>query len=131
MILIIGGAYEGKTEYAEKTLGISESEILDGRKCDLREVHFAKAVNNFHVLIKRLLEDNRINTNEFIDEIYSVNPDITIISDEIGCGIIPLEKSERLWREETGRACCKAAELSDVVVRINCGIPSVIKGELP
>lgn len=130
MILIIGGAYEGKTQYAVKNLGITESEILDGKTCEYRDLFSAKAVNNFHLLIKRLVESGE-NTLEFVDKVYNSNPTITIISDEIGCGIIPLEKSDRIWREETGKACCKIAEMSDVVVRINCGIPTVIKGELP
>ena len=131
MILIIGGAYEGKTGYAAKILGISESEIIDGSVCDLCEVYSAKAVNNFHMLIKRLTEINEKDAVEFVADICGKNPNIVIISDEIGCGIIPLDKNERRWREETGRACCKAAELSEAVVRINCGISSVIKGELP
>lgn len=130
MILIIGGAYEGKTQYAVKNLGITESEILDGKTCEYRDLFSAKAVNNFHLLIKRLIESGE-NALEFVDKVYNSNPKITIISDEIGCGIIPLEKSDRIWREETGKACCKIAEMSDVVVRINCGIPTVIKGELP
>ena len=130
MILIIGGAYEGKTQYAVKNLGITESEILDGKTCEYRDLYSAKAVNKFHLLIKRLVESGE-NTLEIVDKVYNSNPTITIISDEIGCGIIPLEKSDRIWREETGKACCKIAEMSDVVVRINCGIPTVIKGELP
>ena len=56
------------------------------------------------------------------------NPDIVIIINEIGAGIIPLEKSERIWREETGRAGCILAENSAEVVRVICGIPVKIKG---
>lgn len=126
MILIIGGAYEGKEEYAAKMLGISESEILDGQSCDFNGVFTAKVVKNFHLLIKRLIEDGE-SSAAFVREICEKNPDITIISDEIGCGIIPLEKKDRLWREEAGRACCIIAEKSSAVVRISCGIPSVIK----
>lgn len=130
MILITGGSYEGKTEYAVKSLGISDDEIVDGKSCDFMKLHSSKAVRNFHLLVKRLIENN-MDAVEFVREIYAKNPKIIIISDEIGCGIIPLEKDDRLWREETGRSCCKAAELSEAVVRISCGIASVIKGELP
>ena len=48
---------------------------------------------------------------------------------EIGCGIIPLEKSERKWREITGRAGCIIAERAETVYRVCCGIATVIKGE--
>lgn len=130
MIFITGGAYEGKSEYAAKILKISENEILDGKNCISDEIFSIKAVKNFQFVVERLIENN-VDTLDFVQKISEKNPDITIISDEIGCGIIPLEKSERIWREETGKACCKIAEISSVVIRICCGIPSVIKGELP
>ena len=38
---------------------------------------------------------------------------------------------ERAARERAGRLCCLLAERADTVVRVFCGIPKVIKGELP
>ncbi|MBQ2910721.1 MAG: bifunctional adenosylcobinamide kinase/adenosylcobinamide-phosphate guanylyltransferase, partial [Clostridia bacterium] len=51
------------------------------------------------------------------------------IADEIGCGIIPLEKSDRIYREALGRFLCDLAAISDTVIRVTCGIPTFIKGE--
>ena len=48
--------------------------------------------------------------------------------DEIGCGIVPMEKSERVWRENAGRCGCIIAANSVKVIRIVCGIPDIIKG---
>ena len=50
-----------------------------------------------------------------------------IIMDEIGCGIIPLEKSERLWREAVGNVGCFLAERAEGVERIICGTAVRIK----
>ena len=53
-----------------------------------------------------------------------------VICSETGCGIVPLDKKERLAREATGRLMCALAAEADTVVRMICGIPQVIKGEI-
>ena len=111
MTLITGGAYSGKTEFAIKRFNIKSTDIIDGAECSLEQVFACRAIRNFQLLVKR--------------------PDLIIITNEIGSGIIPMEKSDRIWREETGRACCAAAGFSNLVVRMCCGIPTAIKGELP
>ena len=52
-----------------------------------------------------------------------------IICDEVGCGIIPLDKSDRVYREALGRFLCDLAALSDTVIRVTAGIGQFIKGE--
>ena len=127
MIMITGGAYQGKTEYAKQRFGFSDDEILNGGSCEFEAVFAAKCVTEYHLLIKRLLENNT-DVQDFSRRLCRENPHAVIIINEIGAGIIPLEKSERIWREETGRAGCIIAEKSAEVVRVICGIPVKIKG---
>lgn len=127
MIMITGGAFQGKTEYAKQRFGFSDDDILNGGNCKLDAVFAAKCVTEYHLLIKRLLERNT-DVTEFSRRLCMENPDIVIIINEIGAGIIPLEKSERIWREETGRAGCIIAENSREVIRLVCGVPVKIKG---
>ena len=54
-----------------------------------------------------------------------------VIATEVGGGVVPTDKAEREARERAGRLCCLLAERADAVVRVFCGIPRVIKGELP
>lgn len=124
MMLIIGGAYEGKTEYA-KAVGISD--ICDGETAGFEEIKKHKCVKNYQMLVKRQLEAGLDPLNE-AKKLFDECPDIVIISTEIGCGIVPIEKSERIWRETVGKVCCFIAAKSEKVVRISCGIASVIKG---
>lgn len=124
MMLIIGGAYEGKTEYAE-AVGISD--ICDGETAGFEEIKKYKCVKNYQMLVKRQLEAGLDPLNE-VDKLLDECPDIVIISTETGCGIVPIEKSERIWRETVGKVCCFIAAKSEKVVRISCGIASVIKG---
>lgn len=125
MIFIIGGAYSGKTEYAA-SMGISREKMIDGKDMDINQNDGIVCIKNYHLLIKRLVNSG-IDPMGFTKEIFRKNSGIVIISDEIGNGIIPLEKQNRVWREQTGKVCCYIAENADKVIRIVCGIPTVIK----
>lgn len=50
-----------------------------------------------------------------------------IWSCEIGCGIVPVDPADRRWREVTGRVHCLLAEKADVVIRMICGVPQLIR----
>ncbi len=130
MTLIIGGAYQGKTNYAASLLGIAPEEIPDGKVCAWEQVFSAAAVKRFQLLVKRALADGEGGT-ALARELCEKNPSAVVVCDEIGSGIIPMDKADREWREETGRACCALAEFSETVIRVSCGIPTAIKGELP
>lgn len=127
MILVTGGAYQGKHTFAAEKLGIPEEKILDGSVMALDfTVKGIVCIDNFHLLIKRVLESGNdpIPASEML---IKNNPDIVVITDEIGSGIIPAEKNERVYREKTGQICCYLAHSAVKVIRITCGISSVIK----
>ena len=175
MIMITGGAFAGKLEFARTHFGLNEDEIVDGTDCAPEDVFTAKCIVHYERLIRRLMETDgqdvrygavsadekteTVGTDEktetastdekteaagmddaskrrslwplpFTDRLLCKNPDAIVIMNEIGSGIIPLEKSERLWREQTGRAGCRIAERSDTVIRLCSGIPEAIKGTL-
>ena len=57
-----------------------------------------------------------------------INADYKVItSDEVGLGIVPLDRKVREWREATGRALCRIAAEADEVYRVSCGIGMKIK----
>lgn len=137
MIMITGGAFAGKLEFARAHFGLNEDEIADGTDCAPEDVFAAKCIVHYERLIRRLMETDvqgalceTADPLTFTDRVLCGNPDAIVIMDEIGSGIIPLEKNERLWREQTGRAGCRIAEGSDTVIRVCCGIPEIIKGTL-
>lgn len=128
MTLIIGGAYQGKTEFAVNTFGFLESEISDG--CDKIETLLsAKCIRNFENFVFTVAEKDKDPIDETA-KILSRNPDVVIIMNEVGGGIIPIEKAERKKREAAGRIGCMLAEKAETVVRLVCGIPTVLKGKL-
>nr|WP_297176345.1 bifunctional adenosylcobinamide kinase/adenosylcobinamide-phosphate guanylyltransferase [uncultured Agathobaculum sp.] len=54
-----------------------------------------------------------------------------VTCDEVGCGVVPIDRADEAYREAVGRLCCALAAEADVVVRVTAGIPQFIKGENP
>ena len=54
-----------------------------------------------------------------------------VIATEVGGGIVPMDAGERTAREAAGRLACLLAARADCVVELFCGLPTVLKGELP
>ena len=55
------------------------------------------------------------------------NPDVIVICDESGNGIVPIKKQERVWREQTGRLMIELAKQAERVERILCGLGQRLK----
>lgn len=97
MILIVGGRSAGKREFA-KNLG-----------CDPK-----KTLSALHELdplppLEKLLG-------------YEA-----VICDEVGCGVVPLERKDRERREAIGRLCCQLAREAQAVYRLQCGLAMQLK----
>lgn len=144
MEVYFGGAFQGKLEYVLKKKGCLK--VADGAGCSLKDIKEAQVLNHLHLYIKRLTykEDAAYNTTmddtittdttaktmpaaEIINDIYEANPDIILICDEVGGGIVPLKKEDRIYREAVGRALCCAVKKSDRVERVMCGIGQCLK----
>ena len=54
-----------------------------------------------------------------------------VIATEVGGGVVPIDPAERAAREAAGRLACMLAARADCVVELFCGLPTVLKGELP
>lgn len=108
MVLIVGGMAQGKLEFAKRTLGAAAwSEGTLGEE---------NCVHGLHLAI-RALPDPEAAINAWLAR----HPEGILICDEVGCGITPLDRAERDWRERVGRICCALAQRADAVYRIHCG----------
>ena len=54
-----------------------------------------------------------------------------VICTEVGAGVVPIDPEERAFRESAGRLAVALADRAACVVRVVCGIPQVLKGNLP
>lgn len=135
MKVIIGGVAQGKLEVAKRCVMSVDSEltkenkevvIVDESYNLIEELYSATIINHFHLIVKRILQENKEPESVF-EEIIERNPDVCIVSTEIGYGIVPMDSFEREYRERTGRICCKIAGKADEVYRVICGIVTRIK----
>ena len=120
----------------------------DGETATWEEFLASAWSRNFHLLVRRILKKDETlglpdeqetalfettsaglhNWKNLAKTIYNANPDRILVTDEIGYGIVPMDPFEREYREAVGRLCCRLAGEAEAVVRLYCGIPSVIKG---
>lgn len=125
-ILVTGGAYQGKTDWVNnKYRDIIWVKSADDMTDTDNKIHIP-AINNLHLLAKKWAGNKT--EAEHLLKILTEMDNWIVVSDEIGSGIVPVDKSERLWREETGRLLCRIAAISDEVYRVQLGIPVLIKG---
>lgn len=126
MELYIGGYAQGKLQYVSDKYGIPAERISDGAVEDYRRMEGKVIYDHFHLWVRRLLEQG-VDVEAALEELLAAQPDALIISNEIGCGIVPMDAFEREYREKTGRLLCAIAARADRVERIVCGIGQQIK----
>ena len=81
---------------------------------------------DLHLWVKQLLQEGKP-AEEIVLQYYKEHPDCIFICDEIGNGIVPMEKQEREYRERVGRLLIRLAGEAETVERIICGMGQKIK----
>ena len=123
MILMTGGAFQGKLECAKelwKANHEGEPVILEGKDCSLEELQKADIFSHMTFWVRRMMEQDMDYEAE-LNRMIRQNPDIILESQEIGCGLVPIDAFDRRYREAHGRLCCRLAEQAEAVYRVSCG----------
>ena len=81
---------------------------------------------HFHEYIRRMLEQE-MSVQDLAEQLWMKNPDLVLISNELGYGVVPMDVFDRNYRETTGRVCTEIASEADAVYRVVCGIGTKIK----
>lgn len=120
MDLIIGGAYQGKLDYAKNTFSVKDEDIC---VCvpDMEPDFTKKCFVHFENYVLRCLREDCEITSD-------LRPDAVIIADDIFCGVVPMDTEVRAWREDTGRVLTALSLKADTVTRLFCGLPLRLKG---
>ena len=126
MRLVLGGIAQGKRDYVKTAYQISENDIFSGEQTELEQLSGVVAVDQFHLWVKRKIKEGA-DVPELTEIFIKQNPDCIVICDEVGCGVVPVEKEERDYREQVGRMQIVLAKASESVERVICGIAQKIK----
>ena len=135
MELVTGGAFQGKTDYAVRKYGFTESEIFECTE-DAEPDFSALCVTHYERYVMRCLREGSQPRTDFGTSfccsggvcVPGGGPEpIVIIMDDIFCGVVPADPELRAWRELCGRTLTALAQNAETVTRLFCGIPKTIK----
>lgn len=120
MIFIIGGAYQGKLDYAKETCALTENDVFT---CTGPEIDFSKRcinhIEEFVYACPDAISYFQSHREEWKDSI--------LICQDIFCGVVPMGAENRSWRQRTGRLCQYLSREAEQVVRIFCGLEQRLK----
>lgn len=108
MKLYIGGAHQGQEALARQ----------ENPACEV--------IADLHELVRDWLAAG-LDPQQQAQRLCDEHADAVIVSDEVGCGVVPMGAENRLWREQVGRVQCLIAARSTQVMRAVCGIGVRIK----
>ena len=149
MILITGGSSQGKYAFARSFLKDAvNATIIDGQDMDIDKDINSDAeqdtqiecgyclcrkkidlIRHYHLYLRRRMQQGA-DEEQLLQETKAFcekNPDVIVVTEEVGCGVVPMDAFERKWREVCGRASVILAERSEQVYRVICGIPQRLK----
>lgn len=112
MVLVVGGIASGKRSYVA-SLGFRDADIATALGTDLPVL----------VGLEEILRRGPL----YEPELNELCHKEVVCCLEVGLGVVPIDASERAWRELVGRTCAQLAQRADCVVRMVCGIPVRIK----
>lgn len=118
MILIVGGIASGKKTFAAR-LGYTAKTISHN------PYDAAPCVDDIQNLAAMLTSYEELDA--LADTLAQKE---CLIACEVGQGIVPQDERERTAREFAGRLTNRLAQRADTVVRMVCGCPMYLKGNL-
>ena len=107
MIFITGPLFSGKKQAAMELLGCTEAELSARAVWDVQDL--VHGVADLEALAEELSAHE------------------VVIATEVGGGVVPMDPDQRADREAAGRLAILLARRAERVIRVYCGIPTVLK----
>ena len=147
MVIYTGGRDQGKTELVRKHYTTFYREYRRGdyfrMVSELRNLLDKNGgaddgyilIDDFHLMVREMMDgvcelgDYRDMAEEMMGVLLDVNlrERLIIISNELGSGVIPVDRFLDTWREICGRCMIRLAAAADEVYLVNLGIATRIK----
>lgn len=120
MIFVIGGAYQGKLDFAKKNHGLSDGDIFT---CNGEQIDFSKKcihkIEEFALCHEDPVSYFRAHRQQWENSV--------LIMQDISCGVVPMGAENRAWRLKAGRLAQYLAGEATQVSRIFCGLEQRLK----
>lgn len=109
MVFVTGPLYSGKKTFVKEWMHWDEESLSRNAVWNVQDL--VVGCENLEQVVEKLSKKQ------------------VVIATEVGGGIVPATSEERAAREAAGRLACLLAQKADTVIRVFCGIPTVLKGE--
>ena len=131
MILIFGGAYQGKLEYAKERFDIVRVQDCrtvqpEAQGAPAYPDFSADAICGIEAFVSRCVEEG-VEAADWFKERRDQWQDKVLIMRDQSQGIVPMDEKERAAREMCGRLMIYLASEAKQVIRVFCGIGKTIK----
>ena len=126
MNLIIGGAFQGKLDYARTAYSLKDSDIY---QCDENraEIDFSKpCINHLEEFLLACVRQD-VDALAYLKAHWEDWRQSTFICMDVSSGVVPLGKEMRLWRNVCGQVCQYLSREAGSVTRIFCGLEQKLK----
>ena len=124
MKLIIGGAYQGKRDFAKAAFHLTSDDIFT---CEGEKINFsAKCIDKIEEFTYFCAKTGTDPVTLFRENADKWK-DSVLICQDIFCGVVPVDDTLRQWRQETGRLCQYLTKNAESVSRIFCGLEQRLK----
>jgi adenosyl cobinamide kinase/adenosyl cobinamide phosphate guanylyltransferase len=124
MHLIIGGAYQGKLDYAIKTYSLTDEDIF-GCTSD-GALEFKRCTCHLERFTLYCVQ-NHLEPVDIFKATESQWRNSVLICGDISAGVVPVDAVMRAWREANGRLLNWLSPRAETVTRLFCGLPQALK----
>ncbi len=125
MVLIFGGAYQGKLDFAMKKFNIKDTDIFTCTEDSFPDFS-KKIIDRAELFFLKCVKDG-IEPRDILCENINMLQDKIVIARDISQGIVPIDSVQRAWREASGRAMMYLAGEAEEVYRVFCGLSEKLK----
>lgn len=124
MTLIIGGAYQGKLEFAREAFSLGEDDVFT---CSGTEIDFSRPCINALEEFTLACIRQGLDPVEYLQSHRAQWENAVFICQDLFCGVVPIDTELRSWRHTTGLVCQYLSREAGRVSRIFCGLEQRLK----
>lgn len=119
MVLIIGGAYQGKLDFAKETFSLSEEDIFT---CKDENLDFSKpCIDHVEEFVYACVKKD-MDAVSYFQANQEKWQDKILICQDISAGVVPMGADMRAWRQMNGRLSRYLSREAERVSRLFCGL---------
>ena len=126
MKLILGGYANGRTAYAMQNYQLTESDCFDAAAEPLAPWNWPPLSMHAEQLGNPWLEQGKEPCTEILPWLERWQ-NAVLITQEVGCGLVPVTPQQRQLREAVGHFNRLLAECAETVERVCCGLGMQLK----